>query len=426
MQYVIVGAGPAGVIASETLRKVDPEGAVTIIGDEDAPPYSRMAIPYYLEGNIAEEGAFLRKSAAHYRELGIEVLRNKRVSTVDTGQKQVVLADGERIPYDRLLLCTGSSPETPPVPGLDSPGITPCWTLEQAREIKAQLQENAKVVLIGAGFIGTIIMDAIGSQQIDLTVVEAETHMTPRMMNRTGGDLMKKWCESKGVRMLTSTKVERVEHKGDHDYALQLDNGETIPANLVVTATGVKPNIAFLEGSGISTEEGILADENLRTNIADIFAAGDVAQGRDFSTGGLSVHAIQPTASEHGIVAAQNMAGKEAPYQGSLIMNVVATLGLMTYSFGNWMGVEGGQHGEALDEEKFRYLRLEFDDIQLTGAIQIGPFEHIGIFRGLIQNRIPLGEWKEILMADPHRIMEAYLALTDWGKNIPVMTPMAS
>jgi len=423
MQYLIVGAGPAGISAAETLRDIDPEAGIKVIGAEDAPPYSRMAIPYFLEGNIEESGTNLRISPDHFSEKGIELLRNRKVVRVDTSGHCVELDDGSTEIYDRLLLATGSRPLPPPIEGLDLPGVHPCWTLEDARQIKALLTEGAHVVLIGAGFIGTIILDALGSQNLSLTVVEADTHMTPRMMDRTGGDMMKAWCESKGVTLFMETMVNRISAGGERALSLELSNGQTLPADLVVTATGVTPIIEYLDGSGIETDEGILVDNHLRTNVPEVYVAGDVAQGKDFSTGGQSVHAIQPTATEHGQVAARNMAGEDAAYQGSLIMNVVATLGLTTYSFGSWMGVEGGEHAESINAVEHQYVRLEFLDDVLVGAINIGPFEHVGILRGMIQSRIPLGDWKAKLMEDPRRIMEAYLGLTEFGKNIPIMTP---
>lgn len=422
MAYVIVGAGPAGVIAAETLRKNDPDSPITLIGGEDEAPYSRMAIPYYLEGNIAEEGTHLRKQTTHYADLKVEYLRGARVTGLDTAARQLTLADGHSVPYDKLLLATGSHPTRPPVPGIDLPGVLSCWTLADARAIKPQIAEGAHVVLIGAGFIGTIILDAIGSQKLTLTVIEAESRMTPRMMDETGGAVMQSWCDTKGVRVLASTRVEALEEGGERKFTLRLSNGETLAADLVVTATGVLPNIDFLAGSGIETDQGILVDEHLQSSVPGIYAAGDVAQGRDFSLGERFVHAIQPTAAEHGQIAALNMAGKDAAYRGSLIMNTIGVLGLTVYSFGQWMGAEsGGERGEFLDREQHRYIRLEFKGDRLIGAIYIGNLEQIGILRGLIQNEIPLGAWKDTLIADPRRIVEAYLNCTDYGTRIPTM-----
>ena len=136
MKHLIIGAGPAGVIAAETLRKADPESSVTLLGDEQSPPYSRMAIPYLLAENIDEDGTHLRHGDGHYEKLGIE-LRRGRAASVDPGKRAVTLEDGATLPWDRLLIATGSRPTRPP--GMDLPGVESCWTLEDARAIAGRV-----------------------------------------------------------------------------------------------------------------------------------------------------------------------------------------------------------------------------------------------------------------------------------------------
>ena len=151
----------------------------------------------------------------------------------------------------------------------------------------------------------------------------------------------------------------------------------------------------------------------MQTNDPAVFAAGDVAQGIDFSTGEYSVQAIQPTAADHGQLAARNMAGmKGAVHQGSVNMNVLDTLGLISSSFGLWMGASRGDSAELLNRERYRYINLQFDDDVLVGATSLGLTQHVGVLRGLIQSKTRLGAWKKKLVADPTRIMEAYLART--------------
>ena len=179
----------------------------------------------------------------------------------------------------------------------------------------------------------------------------------------------------------------------------------------MVVATGVKSNTGFLKGSGVKINDGIKVDDRLRTSQNGIYAAGDVAEGPDFS-GGWSVHAIQPTAADHGRIAALNMAGRDARFQGSLVMNVLDTAGLISTSFGRWQGVRGGDFAEASDPAASRYIRLAFDGDRIIGALTLGRTDHVGVLRGLIQTRIPLGVWKAKLIADPGRFMEAYLAST--------------
>ena len=410
MQHVIVGAGPAGVVAAETLRRGDQAADIVLIGDEAEPPYSRMAIPYVLEGMIEAGGTHLRKTDGHYEGLGIQY-RQGRAESVAPADGTLTLASGEKVSYDRLLLSTGATPLSPPVPGLDLPGVHNCWTLADCRKIAALLTADANVVLIGAGFIGCIIMEALAKRCGTLAVVEMEDRMVSRMMDATAGGMLQRWCESKNIRVLTSARVTGIEAQdgSSGDKAVVLDSGERLDAHLVVMAVGVAPNVGFLEGSGIKTDHGVLVDQHLETSAKGVFAAGDVAQGLDFSTGEYSVHAIQPTATEHGRIAALNMLGRRAHYKGSLNMNVLATVGLVSSSFGSWEGV-GGDSGVAVDEDGFKYLRLEFDGDNLVGALGLGLTDHVGVIRGLIQNRTALADWKERLLENPHRVMEAYVA----------------
>lgn len=426
MNYLVLGAGPAGVIAAETLRQADPDGKITMVSAEDEAPYSRMAIPYLLEGNIEEGGTYLRQQEGHFAAKEIDFVRNKRAVSLDTAARSVTLDDGQTLSYDRLLIATGSRPLVPPIPGVHAEGILPCWTLADARKILAAAQEGSRVVLIGAGFIGSIILDAIASRKVALTVIEAEDRMVPRMMNATGGGMIKNWCNNKGVEILTSTRVDSIESGGAAKFTVKLDNGTSLDADLIITATGVEPIIDFLAESGVETDQGVLVNDRLQSSIPEIYAAGDAAQGKNFSLNDSAIHAIQPTASEHARLAALNMTGQDIAYRGSLSMNVVSTLGLVHYTFGQWMGVDGGEHAEAVDEENVQYLRLEFSGGVLVGAINIGQFEHVGILRGLIQNKIELGEWKDILMENPRKIMEAYLTLTNSGKTPPRMTAVTT
>ena len=411
MRHIIVGAGPAGVVAAETLRKCDPDASVTIIGDEPEPPYSRMAIPYYLIDNIDEAGSYLRDPSKHYSEQSIELVQ-QRVDKVDSKAKKVTLADGSSRDYDKLLLATGSRPINPPIPGLDLPQIHSCWTLEDARHIIKLAQPGADVVLIGAGFIGCIILEALVKRGINLSVVETGNRMVPRMLNDKAGGLLEKWCVNKGIDVHTSCSVESVTAADNNQVEVSLSDGSKLPAALVITATGVQPNVEILEGTDIKLDIGVLVNSSMQTSNSDVYAAGDVAQGIDFSTGNFEVQAIQPTATDHGRVAALNMAGRALESHGSLNMNVLDTVGLISCSFGLWMGVDGGEQAELYNPDEFQYINLQFDGDSLVGASTVGKTQHIGVLRGLIESKINLGPWKKRLMSDPTAIMEAYLAST--------------
>lgn len=411
-QHVIIGAGPSGIVAAETIRKLDPLAAITIIGDEPEAPYSRMAIPYLLEENILEHGTHLRKTDQHYESQGIHIIHG-RVKQIDTQNNTVTLTtDDSQINWERLLIATGSTPVVPPIPGLDNPKVSNCWTLEDSRKIIEGVKPGAVVVQIGAGFIGCIILESLVKRGAELTVVEMEDRMVPRMLDEQCGTMLKNWCVSKGVNVLTNTQVKRIEDQSSR-LKVSISDGEPIIADYVISATGVISNMSFLEGSGIETDRGILVNHNLETNIPGVYAAGDVAQGLDFSTGEYTVQAIQPTAADHGIICGKNMVqGNLTEHKGSVLMNVLATLDLISVSYGRWEGIEGGEHSELIDEDNYRYIRLQFDGDKLIGANTLGITQNIGSLRGLIQTDRPLGAWKSRLMKNPLKFMDAYVSIT--------------
>ena len=475
MKHVILGAGPAGVIAAETIRKNAPADDIVIIGDEPEAPYSRMAIPYLLIGNIGESGTHLRHSADHFAKLRI-TLQHGRAKSVDTDARCVLLDDGSSVPFDRLLIATGSSPATPPIPGIHGKGVHPCWTLKDARAIMDLAQPGARVLQMGAGFIGCIIMESLAMRGVKLSVVEMGDRMVPRMMGPTAGGMIKDWCEAKGVTVYTGARVEAVERpaasvpstppatppasaplpaqlaptpepgllsKIAHALGLgsdpapapspalsplavtapatapapsapmvvRLSTGQRIEADLVISATGVRPNIGFLENSAIRCLVGVLTDEHLQTSVPGIYAAGDCAEAFDKVSGTTIVSAIQPNAAEQARVAALNMVGKVSALKGVTQINVLDTLGMVSASFGKWDGVPGGEQVELVDRAAGKLLSLQFSGDKLVGCNSVGWTEHVGVMRGLVEGEVKLSaDWKQRLMQDPTLLMEAYLA----------------
>ena len=260
--------------------------------------------------------------------------------------------------------------------------------------------------------------------------------MVPRMMGPTAGGMIRQWCEGHGVTVHTGARVEAIERPSASEPGLlskvaqavglgsapaaaapmvvRLSNGQRLEADLIISATGVRPNIGFLEDSGIICLVGVLTDEHLQTNVAGIYAAGDCAEAFDKISGKTIVSAIQPNAAEQARVAALNMAGRKAELKGVTQINVLDTLGLVSASFGNWQGVPGGQHVELTDRGgstgRGRHLSLQFADDRLVGCNAVGWTEHVGVMRGLVEGQVRLGAWKDELLHDPTRLMEAYLA----------------
>jgi NAD(P)H-nitrite reductase large subunit len=274
--------------------------------------------------------------------------------------------------------------------------------------------QGARVLQLGAGFIGCIIMEALAARGVKLSVVEMGDRMVPRMMGPTAGGMIRDWCEAKGVQVFTGTKVESI--TPGTPLQVKLSNGQTMEADLVISAAGVRPAIGYLENSGIQCLLGVLTDEHLQTNVPGVYAAGDCAEAFDKVSGKTIVSAIQPNAAEQARVAAANMvafAQGKAPaanLKGVTQINVLDTLGLISTSFGDWQGRPGGEHVELTDLPAGRHLSLQFKDDVLVGCNSVGWTEHVGVMRGLVEGQIKLGAWKDTLKNDPTKLVEAYLA----------------
>jgi len=409
-RYVILGAGPAGWSAVQAIRSHDPHGTITLVSGEAVPPYARMLLSYWLEGKVGEEVMYPFPDG-YFEGLGVEVLYGQRATAVDPHTQQVTLADGRVLPYDELLIATGASPWRPPVAGLEQPGVFTLWTLEDVRGIRAMIRPGGEAVIIGAGFIGMQAVDALVKRGMRCTIVELLPQVLPRILDGEGASLVEETLIERGVRVFTGRQVAEIRSAGKRRKRQEvvLDDGRTLPADLVITATGVRPNLDLARTSGLDTATGILVDEEMRTSVPHIYAAGDVAEGYDFSTGERAVHAIWPTAVDQGRVAGLNMAGLQIPYPGSLSMNTLDVLGLPLASVGLFEGedlVVQVHRGMA----RRTYRKLAFRNGRLAGAILVGGIEDIGLLQAMIRQQANLTRWKDSISWAPLNLGKAMLA----------------
>ena len=410
-EHVIIGGGPGGMNAIETIRGYDADASITLISDE--PAYSRMALPYYISGNIPVEQVNTGDDD-YFSRLGVKTRFGARVTEVNPYANMVTLSDGSMVPFDNLLIATGSSAQQLNIPGADGDGVHNLWTVEDAEKTVSALGNDADVAFIGAGFIGFIILNAMHKRGARLKVIELEGQVLPLMLDAQGASLVNSWLESKGVETHTGVSVQAIEHGSDGVKTLQLSDGSSTRADVVIMATGIKTNIGFLDGSGIETNQGVLVNNRCQTNVSNVYAAGDVAEGPDLSTGGQAVHAIQPTAVDHGRIAGANMAGQDVEYPGSLLMNILDVCGLQCASFGDWSG--SGDVTEVINANRPVYRKLIWEGSTITGAVILGPADDVamlndmGMIKGLIQAKTDLGAWKQHIQSNPTDIRRPYVA----------------
>ena len=412
-RHVILGGGPAGIAAIDTIREIEGPGAsITLVSDE--PAYSRMVLPYYLAQEIAESHVGIGDNNYFTRQK-VEARLGVRAQAVNSSARTVTLSDGSTLPFDNLLIATGSSAQRPPFPGANLDGVYTFWTLDDARKTLAKGQGTPEAVLVGAGFIGFIVLNAMAKRGWKLSVVEMEQHVLPRMLDRQGAVAVEGWLRNRGVALHSGAQVREISRDTSGKLTLTLSTGVTIRADLVILATGIKPNVEFLSGSGITINGGVVVNDRLQTNIPGIYAAGDVAAGNDLLSGAPAIHAIQPTAVDHGRVAGANMAGKETHYPGSLLINVLDVISLHCASFGIWHE-EGRKITTVSNPTRPLYRKYVWEEDRLVGALFVGPIDDVtmlndvGMAKGLIQAKKPLGIWADYVRSHPTDLRRAYVA----------------
>ncbi|MBI3756901.1 MAG: NAD(P)/FAD-dependent oxidoreductase [Deltaproteobacteria bacterium] len=412
-RHVIIGGGPAGTAAIEAIRATDQASSITLVSDE--PAYSRMVLPYYLAQEISESHVLIGDQA-YFRRQNVEPVLGVRVQKVDAQARTLTLSDGKILPFDTLLIATGSSAQRPAIPGADLDGVHTFWTLDDARKTIAEGQGKPEAVLVGAGFIGFIVLNAMAKLGWRLSVVEMADQVLPRMLDAQGAGAVAGWLRARGVALHTSAQVNGVTKEANGKLQLSLSTGATLSADLVILATGIQANTSFLADSGIAMNgAGVVVDDRMQTNIAGIYAAGDVAAGPDLLTGAASIHAIQPTAVDHGRIAGANMAGKETHYPGSLLINVLDVVNLHCASFGVWRE-EGRETTIVSNPTRPLYRKYVWEGDRMVGALFVGPIEDVtmlndvGMAKGMIQTKTPLGAWAQHIRSHPTDLRRAYIA----------------
>ncbi len=377
--YVIIGNGVAAAGCIEGIRSADAQGKITVISEEKHPVYCRPLISYLLEGKAKPEKMNYR-SEDFYERMGCSVLYGRRAVSIDKDAKTVLLDDGEAVPYDALCVAAGSTPFVPPFAGLDTvENKYSFMTLDDALALDGAIDENTRVLIMGAGLIGLKCAEGICERVKSVAVCDLADRVLSSILDAQCAAMMQKHLEAHGMTFYLSDSASRFE--GNRAV---LQSGKTVEFDVLVLAVGVRANSALIREIGGAVDRGILVDGRMRTSIEDIYAAGDCAQGDDISIGGKRVLAILPNAAMQGRTAGINMAGGEAVFDKGMPMNSIGFFGLHAMTAGSY-------DGEMYEEKTETSLkRLFTKDDQLRGFILIGCDERAGIYTSMIRERTPL------------------------------------
>ncbi|MFI5267535.1 MAG: NAD(P)/FAD-dependent oxidoreductase, partial [Chloroflexota bacterium] len=267
MRHVILGAGTAGFNAITTLLSIRPDADVTLVSAEA--PYARMVLPYYLSSEIDEANVYTI-SPQRLEQLGVKLELGSRAVGLDRAAKRLLLEDGQSVAYDDLLIATGSSAVRPPVPGLDGSNVYDHWSLADTQALRRIVRPGAEVAIVGAGFIAFTIVNPLLHAGCRLTLIEREPHVLPRMLNPAAAEVLEGWLRARGVAVHTAASLESVQDApGGRKRLVVRQPGLSFPVShdsqLVIVATGIKPNLDWLAGSGLDVASGIVVDDRLRS-----------------------------------------------------------------------------------------------------------------------------------------------------------------
>jgi NADPH-dependent 2,4-dienoyl-CoA reductase/sulfur reductase-like enzyme/nitrite reductase/ring-hydroxylating ferredoxin subunit len=308
-RIVIVGGGAAGFAAAEMLRRQDYRGSIVMLSAEAAAPVDRPNLSKdYLAGSAPEDWLPLRPDD-FYREAKIDLRLGVEVAALDTKSKQVLLAGGEKVPYDRLLLATGAEPVHLPIPGADQPHVHLLRSLNDCRAIIASAKDARRAVVIGASFIGLEVAAALRARDIEVHVVGLEQRPMERVLGAEMGDFVRALHEEHGVIFHLGDTVNAIDGK-----RATLKSGVVIEADLVVIGVGVKPRLALAEKAGLAIDRGVKVDAYLETSIPGIYAAGDIARWPDRHSGEAIRVEHWVVAERQGQAAARNMLGQRETF----------------------------------------------------------------------------------------------------------------
>ncbi|MGE0684723.1 MAG: NAD(P)/FAD-dependent oxidoreductase [Candidatus Binatia bacterium] len=388
-RYVLIGNSAASLAAVDSIRKFDRQGEITLINREEGPAYSRVALPYYVAGEMSLADLLIRQKP-DYGKVGVTFVEKENVVAINPSAKQVELESGKKISYDKLLIGTGSETIAPPIQGLDQVPHHYLWTLDDAIGMKAAAEKAKTAVVIGGGFIGMLAAEALRKLKIRLHIVEMAPILLPQLLDEGAGKLFLQAVRDEGVTVRTGSLVAALAKKNGA-IEVTLKNGDAFTVDMAVVATGVRPNVRCLQNGTVTLNKGVLVNEYMQTNHPDIYAAGDVAEAKDFLADDRSIYAIWPTAIDQGRAAGANMAGKRQAYPGSLGMNVVELFNVTLAQLGRFHEGPGDAVKMLAKGEDGFYRKIVVDkDGTLVGAVYLGDengVAEMGVIHSAIRRR---------------------------------------
>jgi len=399
--YLIAGASHAGLEAVHNIRLVDQESSITVITRDVEPPYSPTILPYIVSGQ-SKPGQVVLRNDDYFKLNDITLVGGDQLTSIDEENKTVTLASGAQWQYGKLLLATGADPIIPPIPGLDKVTFHVLRTMKDALVLKDTAESAKSAIVLGAGLIGMHGAENLQHAGLDVTIVEMADQVLPGYFDEKAAGVIEEAFNNNGVTMRMGSRVVEVQNSGQRSKVI-LENGDSIEADLLLVATGVKPDLAYLADTKIECDTGIIVDDQMCTSNPDIWAAGDVAQAKDFYGEEKVMTGILPDAVDQGRIAARYMCEDSVagPYPGGIPINTYTFYGKQAISVGISNATDGIEELTSVDEANQSYLKILLKDNQLHGISTINAEMDGGVMLQLILRKVDLQPVKEAFIKQP-------------------------
>lgn len=407
MRYVIIGSSAAGIKAAETLRSLDDGAEITVISEENEPPYSRCLLAEYLAGKHSRDELVFR-SGNFFERLKLRTLLGEKVVSVQPEEQKVVLESGSTVSYDKLLVATGSSSTCPPLPGIEKTGSLGLRNIRDADLILEQCHPGNRAVIIGGGFVGLEAAYALNQRGMEVTVVEMAPHILALQMDETAASILAGDMQKAGIRIIAGTATRELwgptltgGEAEQTEKLVILEDGTELTAHLILTCTGTKPNVDLMEGTGAVINRGLVVNEYMETNLQNVYAAGDVCESVDSVSGEQGLSPIWPNAVIQGKTAAYNMAGmpqKTSPLLG--MQNAVEFREVPAVAAGfSTVGPGSGREIHTLHQpDKGIYRKIVIEENIVKGMIFVGEIQSAGVVAALIRKKADVSKVKDRLL----------------------------
>lgn len=397
MGVVVIGSGIAAVAAVQAMRANRYEGEVTLVTNDEPPFYYRPMLPSLIDGSKTMEEILLTVDPV--ADFGAELVKGT-VQGVNCAAKTVILSSGDVLGYEKLLVASGSSPSFPQIKGLDAEGVFTLRTMKDALGLCSYLQRTdvSKAVVIGAGLVGVRTAEALRRRGLAVTLVERLPTILYPVVDQVGAAIVASRLQKAGLEVIVGARAEQVLCSDGKVAGLRLASGE-IPAEVVVVATGVRPNVGFLEGSGVDCRRGILVNPYLQTSQPDIYAAGDVVEYLGLLEDEPIVSPLWTTAVATGKVAGTNIAGGKMLCEEFLPVMSAAEIGGLPVIAAGLVAMEGNGYEVFERREGENYRKLVFKGDTLAGVLFVGEVEGAGVYVSLLKAQKRVGGLKRQIAA---------------------------